>query len=82
MFLQKAKEFGIPGVESLGTSGQTSHMGVTIKWAYDESANTLSVQCTESPFLLPCSLINSKIADLVNEVLSKSGMQGQAPQQG
>jgi hypothetical protein len=81
MFLEKAKEFGIPGLENVGTTGQATHMGVTIKWAYDESANSLSVQCTESPFLLPCAMINNKIAEMVNAALSRTGMQGQAPDQ-
>ncbi len=81
MFLEKAEEFGIPGLAGKGTSGETSHMGVTIKWNYDESAHTLMVQCTESPFLLPCSVINSKINDLVTAVLGKTGMGGEAPAQ-
>lgn len=78
IILVKAEEFGIPGLAGKGTSGEASHMGVTIKWSYDENAHTLMVQCTESPFLLPCSVINSKINDLVTAVLGRTGMGGEA----
>ena len=81
MFLEKAEQFGLPGLAGQGHSGQASHMGVTVKWAYDESAKTLSVQCTESPMLLPCSLINNKIREAVTSVLNRTGLGGAAPAQ-
>ena len=78
MFLEKGQELGLPGLGGAGHTGQATHMGVTIRWAYDPSAKTLAVQCTESPMLLPCALINSKIQQAVSSVLSRTGMAGEA----
>ncbi len=73
MFLAKAEQLGIPGLANGGPSGQASHSGVTIRWNYNAEAKTLSVQCTESPMLLPCALINNKIQAAVASVLGTAG---------
>ncbi len=65
MFLAKAEEMGIPGLAGKGNSGEASRAGVTIRWAFTPETQTLTVQCTDSPMLLPCALINSKIREAV-----------------
>jgi hypothetical protein len=39
------------------------------------------VQCTETPMLLPCGLINAKIKEAVTSVLQKTDTGGAAPLQ-
>ena len=68
-FLAKGQELGMPKLEGNGNSGEASHSGVTIRWNFNPEANTLAVQCTRSPMLLPCSLINGKIKDAVAWVM-------------
>ena len=75
-FLQKAESLGMPGLAGKGSSGEASKGGVTIRWSYDEASKTLKVQCTESPMLLPCAMINNKIREAVSEVLAHTGMAG------
>lgn len=42
-------------------SGTASRAGFDIAWKYDQTSQTLVVQCTSSPFYAPCSLINAQI---------------------
>ena len=70
MFLAKAEELGIPGLAGKGNSGEASRAGVTIRWEFKPETNTLTVQCTDSPMLLPCTLINSKIREAVAHGMS------------
>jgi hypothetical protein len=58
----KAAQFG---VDLTGDSGQASQKGFTFSWTYDEDAQTLTIQCLEHPFFAPCSLVNSKLQELV-----------------
>ena len=81
MFLEKAESLGIPGLAGKGNSGEASKGGVTIRWSFDPAAKNLTVQCTESPMLLPCAMINNKIREAVQEVLAHSGMAGGAASQ-
>jgi hypothetical protein len=37
--------------------------GFTLKWSYDPSAQTLQIQCTKKPFLVPCGTVNGRIED-------------------
>jgi hypothetical protein len=60
--LQKAAAAGIP---ISGNSGSASQQGITISWNFDPVAQTLMLECTGKPFLIPCGTINSKIHDLV-----------------
>ncbi len=75
-FLQKAEQFGIPGLAGQGNSGQASHSGVTIRWEFQPESNTLRVQCIESPMLLPCSFINNKIREAMSAAMGKAGLAG------
>src|SRR5262249_49386138 len=54
------------GVELAGDSGQASRQGFTFTWNYDESMQTLMIQCLEHPFFAPCALVNSKLKELVD----------------
>lgn len=53
------------GIEISGNSGQSSQNGFTVTWNYDPVGELLYIQCTEKPFFAPCSMIASKIEDLV-----------------
>jgi hypothetical protein len=53
------------GITIDGNSGEASQSGFTIAWNYDPGAQTIQLQCTDSPFWAPCSTINGKIHELV-----------------
>ena len=61
--LQKAAEAGLP---LAGNAGQASKSGFTVAWQYDPVGQVLEIQCLDAPFLVPCSMINGKIHDLVD----------------
>jgi hypothetical protein len=52
------------GVAITTDTGQITHEGFTLAWAYDRPGQNLSLQCIDSPWWAPCSLINGKICDL------------------
>jgi hypothetical protein len=58
------------GIAISGNVGNASKDGITIQWSFDAGANTLTIQCTSSPFLVPCGTINSKIDELVDSCLT------------
>ncbi len=60
--VEKAAQAGLP---LAGNAGQGSKSGFTVAWQYDPVAQTLEIQCLDAPFLVPCSVINAKIHDLV-----------------
>jgi hypothetical protein len=49
-----------------GNVGVTSKDGITISWNFDPVSQTLELQCTDAPFLLPCETINGRINELVD----------------
>ncbi|MCP5521705.1 MAG: hypothetical protein H7A46_09170 [Verrucomicrobiales bacterium] len=57
------------GITISGPSGQATKDGFTVAWNYDSTAQNLTLQCTDSPFWAPCSMINGKIHDLVEGCL-------------
>ena len=59
----KAQSGGIP--ISGGDAGQAGKNGFTVRWSFSERDATLRLQCVESPMLIPCAVINSRLADLV-----------------
>jgi hypothetical protein len=65
--VKKAQAAGI-GIS--GNSGTATQSGVTMTWNYDPVFQVLTIQCTDSPFFIPCATINSKINDLVKGALS------------
>lgn len=46
---------------ALDDQGSVSHLGFGVTWAYDPGAQTLTITCTEHPFLISCALINAQI---------------------
>ena len=59
------------GVQITTDSGNISSQGFTVHWDYDAPTGTLSIQCTDSPFFIPCSAINSEIHDMVETTLNQ-----------
>jgi hypothetical protein len=59
---------GVEGaaVPSGATSGTASRMGFKIAWTYDVANKLLTVECTDSPFYAPCSVINAQIRTWIN----------------
>ncbi|GAK69037.1 hypothetical protein [Agrobacterium rubi] len=53
------------GVTITGNSGSASKSGFTVSWNYDPQAQTCQIQCTDSPWVVPCSIINSTITNTV-----------------
>ena len=49
------------GLTISGPTGSTTFQGFDFSWAYDPLAQTLKLQCTNKPFYVPCSMIESKI---------------------
>ncbi|AQR72527.1 hypothetical protein BXU08_01570 [Sphingomonas sp. LM7] len=64
------------GVEIGSDSGSTSSHGFTVSWNYDASSQVLQLQVTDKPFWAPCSLVNSKIHDAVDECYANHGASG------
>jgi hypothetical protein len=55
-----SREYGIR-IES--DRGEASRRGFTLKWAYDGGDQTLLIQCSEKPFLVPCGAVDNRIND-------------------
>lgn len=53
------------GLPISGDAGSATTMGVTIRWAYDPTAETLTVTCTDLPFFVPCRTVHGKVMELV-----------------
>jgi hypothetical protein len=45
-------------------NGTASQDGFTFTWSYNAGEQTLSVQCTDSPFWAPCSVINDRMQSI------------------
>ena len=57
------------GITVDGDSGTQSKDGFTVTWNYSSAAQTLQIQCTDSPWWASCSTINGKITELVEPCL-------------
>ena len=53
------------GLALTGTSGSTAFQGMDFTWNYDAPAQALTIQCTEKPIFVPCSMIESKLRTLL-----------------
>ena len=62
-----AAQYGVAGSDS----GQASSNGFSISWSYDENTGTLHIQCTDSPWFVSCSTINSHVHDTVQQCLDQ-----------
>jgi hypothetical protein len=47
--------------------GEAAKRGFTLKWTYDPSGQTLQIQCSKKPFIVPCSKVNDRIKQLADE---------------
>lgn len=63
---QKALAIGVT-IDS--DQGQSSKDGVTIAWNFNAETQTLELQCTEKPFIIPCGTVNGRIRKVVDECL-------------
>ena len=62
------------GFQIASDNDSASAQGFTVHWDYDSAVETLSIQCTDSPFLVPCSVINAKFDELVEACLTQHGL--------
>jgi hypothetical protein len=60
------------GVTINSNSGSGTKDGFTVAWNYNPSLQTLSIQCTDSPWWAPCSMINGRINDAVEGCLTSN----------
>jgi hypothetical protein len=54
------------GIVISGNEGQASKEGITLRWKFDPTNQTLELQCMNEPFFFSCGDINGKIHDLVD----------------
>ena len=54
---------------SYGVGGGDCVEGFSFSWSYNEAARTLHIQCLESPALISCSEINSRLHDEVQKCI-------------
>jgi hypothetical protein len=62
---EAAAQYGVAGA----ATGQQTVNGFTVAWSYVAATQTLQIQCTDSPFFVSCSIINSHIHDAVEKCL-------------
>jgi hypothetical protein len=62
------------GITISSNSGSVTEKGFTVKWNYNPAAQTCTLQCTDSPWIVPCSLINGTINDAVESCLSQNNL--------
>jgi hypothetical protein len=55
-----SREYGIR-IES--DRGEASKRGFTLRWTYEAGQQTLQIQCSKKPFLVPCGVVNNRIND-------------------
>ncbi len=53
------------GLNLIGDSGATQFQGMDFTWNYDQPSATLTIQCTNKPIFIPCSMIESRIRALM-----------------
>ena len=55
------------GYAVTGDTGEASGQGVTLRWAYDAAAQTLTIQCMKHPVFIPCAIVNSRIRSMYEQ---------------
>ena len=61
----RAEGVGTEGKAGGQLQGTAAKAGFEITWAYAPAVESLTIQCTSSPFLVPCGLINAQITSWV-----------------
>jgi len=59
------------GLTLSGNNGSALAPGISVNWNFDPASYTLTIQCMDKPFLLPCATINSQIRNLVDGCLGR-----------
>jgi hypothetical protein len=59
------REYGIR-IES--DSGEAGKKGFTLKWTYNPGEQTLQIQCSDKPFLVPCGVVNDRIKGMAEKL--------------
>jgi hypothetical protein len=54
------------GVAISTDSGTTSKSSFNMRWNFDPLTQILTIQCTDKPFIIPCSAIESTVTAIVN----------------
>ncbi len=62
------------GVQITSNQGSATVSGFTLAWNYTPSAQTVALQCTDSPWWAPCSTINSFIDNTVHKCLDQNNV--------
>lgn len=73
--INAAKQYG---VNITSNKGQATKSGFTVAWNYDPNTEICQLQCTDSPWIVPCSVINSQIDHAVNGCYGQHGQQVQS----
>ena len=66
-----AKQAVANGLPISGNGGEATKSGFTISWKYDPTSQILEIECLSAPFLVPCSIVNGKIHDLVDQCMQE-----------
>ena len=56
------------GIRIESDSGEASKKGFTLKWTYNPSEQTLQIQCSDKPFLVPCGVVNDRIKGMAEKL--------------
>jgi hypothetical protein len=75
-FAQLVQQGNAAGLPISGETGKTTQQGVTVAWVYDPSSSTLTIECTDAPSFVPCSMINGKIDSVVSGILAQTEQGG------
>lgn len=54
------------------TTGVVSRAGFEVRWSYALETQSLTVECTSSPFFVPCSVINGQIKSWIEGCYAKA----------
>lgn len=63
------------GLTINSNTGKGTVSGFTVAWNYNTSAQTLGIQCTDSPFWAPCSTINSTLNQAIEGCLAQEKLE-------
>lgn len=62
------------GVNITTNTGDAESHGVKVHWNYDPASQILQVQAMKTPFFIPCSLVNSKLHDVMDECYANNNV--------
>ncbi len=76
LFLQRGAQMGI-AAHGRGDAGTAEQSGVKVRWEFREQEQALYVQCTDAPALLPCTMINTRIQEVIASVMKQDTIRKQ-----